>query len=175
MLRSMRFPENPVFAALRALGAALAIALALCTCAVAQTAPTDHAFGFDMRYDDQDAEVLDYRYGDSNLPVRAPESAVREGKTFAFAGVHGPLLRGDFLYVKWRTRGSGEVYEDTVDLRRRLPADVTGYRIHVIIRGPQLYVYLVSPQRRPADMPPKGPEIYNYRIVTTIYPDEEKP
>ncbi len=164
--------------AYHALGAActaLAIAFALTACAAVPTGVVDHAFGFDMRYGDQDAEVLDYRYGDSKLPVHAPESAVRQGKSFTIEGVHGPMLRGESLYVKWRNKRTGQVYEDTVDLRQRLPADITNHRIHFMIKGSQLYVYLISPKPRPPDMPPIGPEMYNYRIVTTIYPDPHKP
>src|SRR6185436_889082 len=61
----------------------------------------DHAFGFDMRYDDQTSEVLDYRYGDSKSPVSATREAVRDGKVFLSANVNGPMSRGDLLYVKW--------------------------------------------------------------------------
>src|SRR5262245_28828599 len=105
---------------------ALAVVLIAAT---ANAEVVDHAFGFDMRYDDQDAEVLDYRYGDSKSPVRAPEPAVSEGRTFVSANVNGPMLRGDSLYVKWRDKATGEVREETVDLSRRLPADLAGARI----------------------------------------------
>jgi hypothetical protein len=131
----------------------------------------DHAFSFDTRYDNQDGVVLDYRYGESKLPVRAPEDSVREGKPLTATNVNGPMLRGDFLYVKWRNKTSGLVYEDKVDLRQRLPSDITDYRIHFEVKGAQLYVYLVSPKTRPADVPPNGPSMYKRRIVTTIYPD----
>jgi len=84
------------------------------------------------------------------------------------------MLRGDFLYVKWRIKSTGQVYEDTVDLRRRLPADITDHRIHFIVKGPQLYVYLITPERRPPDMPPNGPRPYQYLKTITIYPDQAK-
>ena len=151
-------------------------ALALVLIAPAAKAEvTDHAFGFDLRYDNQDAEVLDYRYGDSKSPVRAPEDAVSEGRTFLSANVNGPILRGDSLYVKWRDKATGEVREETVDLRGRLPVDLAGSRIHFVIKESQLYVYLISRAPRPPDMPPNGPRMYQYRITTTIYPDPEKP
>jgi hypothetical protein len=153
---------------------ALTVAFA-CTACAADPAVVDHAFGFDMRYDDQDAEVLDYRYGKSELPVHAPQAAVAAGKTFTFEGVHGPMLRGDFLYVKWRNRVTGQVHEDTVDLRQRLPADIADHRIHFIIKGPQLYVYLISPEPRPPSMPASGPRMYRHLKSTLIYPDQPKP
>jgi hypothetical protein len=134
----------------------------------------DHSFSFDTLKDDQDAEVLDYRYGNSKLPVHAPEWAVKEGKTFTFNSVSGPMLRGDLLYVKWRIRSTNAVYEDTVDLRHRLPADVKNHRIHFIVRGAQLYVYLVTPETRLPDEAPNGPLMYSYRKTITICPAQSK-
>jgi hypothetical protein len=135
----------------------------------------DHSFGFDTLKDGQDAEVIDYRYGNSKLPVHAPEWAVKEGKTFTFNSVGGPMQRGDFLYVKWRIKSTSEVYEDNVDLRHRLPSDIKGHHIHFIIRGPQLYVYLVTPEKRLPDAAPNGPRMYSYRRTLTIYPDQPAP
>jgi hypothetical protein len=155
-------------------GALLGVAmLALVGCAT-NSDVVDHAFSFDMRYDDQDAEVLDYRYGASKLPVRAPETAVMEGKPFYQTNVHGPMLRGDFLYVKWRNKASGQIYEDTVDLRQRLPSNITDQRIHFVIKGPQLYVYLISPRPKPANIPSSGPRMYRDLETTLIYPDKPK-
>lgn len=132
----------------------------------------DHAFGFDMAYDDQDAVVLDYRYGESKNPVHAQEWAVREGKEISFDGVNGPMSRGDFLYVKWKNKLTGKVYEETVDLRQWLPRDIERHRVHFMIWGAQLYVYLVSPEKRPPDMPEIGPRKYSHRKVFQIYPDQ---
>lgn len=135
----------------------------------------EHSFSFDTLKDGQDAEVIDYRYGSSRLPVRAPEWAVKEGKTFTFNSVSGPMLRGEFLYVKWRLKSTGQVYEDNVDLHQRLPADIKDHRIHFIINGSQLYIYLISPERRAKDTPAIGPSMYSYRKTTVIYPDQSKP
>jgi hypothetical protein len=132
----------------------------------------DHAFSFDTRYDGQDAEVLDYRYGASKLPVRAPEAAVSEGKPLYQTNVHGPMLRGDSLYVKWRDKATGKVYEDTVDLRHRLPANMTDKRIHFMTKGSQLYVYLISSRPRPANNTVGGPRMYRDLETTLIYPDK---
>lgn len=153
---------------------ALLALVALAACAV-RPEVVDHSFGFDTLKDGQDAEVIDYRYGRSRLPVRAPEWAVKEGKTFTFNSVSGPMLRGDFLYVKWRLKSTGQVYEDNVDLRQRLPADIEKHEVYFIIHGPQLYIYLISPKRRAKDEPAIGPEMYRYRKTILIYPDQSKP
>lgn len=136
----------------------------------------DHSFGFDTRKDDQDAVVLDYRYGDSELPVRAAEGAAKEGRTFAFQGVRGLMRKGDFLYVKWLNGATGKVFEDTVDLRHRLPADITDHTIYFMCRGAQLFVYLISPAavERSPDSPPDGPRMYRSRNIVMIYPDRPK-
>lgn len=137
----------------------------------------NHAFGFDTRKDAQDAVVLEYRYGDSKLPVRSPISAASEGRTFAFENVHGPMLKGDFLYVKWRSTTTGQVHEDTIDLRSRLPADLTDHTVYFMIHGAQLYVYLISPENvAPVpDISANGPRAYRNRKITMIYPDPRKP
>jgi hypothetical protein len=158
------------------IGPIVGVLLAILTGCATNPNVVDHAFGFDMTNDGQDAELLDYRYGSSKLPVHAPESAVLEGKTIYSANVNGPMLRGDFLYVKWRNKNTKEVYEDTVDLRQRLPANIADHRIHFIIRGSQLYVYLIPPKekKRPPGTPPNGPRMYDDLNVITIYPDQPR-
>jgi hypothetical protein len=84
------------------------------------------------------------------------------------------MLRGDDLYVKWRSRTTGELFEDTVDLRKRLPRDITGQTVYFAVKGPQLYVYLVSQERRASSEPPNGPRMYHHLKVTTVYPDGAK-
>jgi len=150
----------------------LAAVCALAACA-ADTRIVNHSFGFDVRRDGQDAIVLDYRYGESKLPVRAPEEAVKKGEVFYFSGVTGPMLRGDYLYVKWRNKNTDQVYEDTVDLRSRLPDDITDHRVYFMIRGAQLYVYLIPPEskRRLPGAPSVGPRMYSDLDTKKIYPD----
>src|SRR5688572_7012648 len=144
----------------RCLQGLILVALTAGVIAHASSQVVQHGFAFDLRYDNQDAELLDYAYGDSKLPVRPPEWALKEGRTFFFNSVSGEMLRGEFLYVKWRILNTGQIYEDKVDLRHRLPADIREHRITFLIRGPQLHVYLVTPERRPSDVPPIGPGRY---------------
>lgn len=153
---------------------ALSLALLLAACSVTPGCATsprfvDHAFSFDAFADKWDAELLDYRYGTAAM-TRTPDWQKQTNQVKQGGGVSGTMARGDDLYVKWRDRVSGEVIENTVDLRDTLPSDITNHRIHFLIRGKQLYVYLISPERRPADWPPSGPAAYQYRKVFTIYP-----
>lgn len=80
------------------------------------------------------------------------------------------MILGDTLYVKWRVKATNEVIEDTVDLKSRLPRDMTDHRVYFVIGGRQLNVYLVSPDLRPAHFPTVGPKKYQYYKVYSIYP-----
>jgi hypothetical protein len=130
-----------------------------------------HSFEFDALRDSPGIQILDHRYGSSKFPgARNVESDQPQQR----AGITGEMTRPDSLYVKWRVVAENKVYEDTVDLRKRLPQSITDCTILFVVRGAQLYVYLVLPERRPAVFPPNGPRRFEDRKVTTIYPDEPK-
>lgn len=133
-----------------------------------------HSFAFNMLRDEQDAEVLDYLYGDSKMAVRAQVEEVREGKTFGGYSVMGRIPKGDFLYVKWRNKSTGHIYEDTVDLRRLLPHAIEKHILYFMIRGAQLYVFLISPDPKPPEASVIGPDMYASRKVTQLYPAAQK-
>jgi len=109
----------------------------------------NHTFEFDARWDSPGVEIIDYQYGNSNTPgVRGcPTQYSPCSKSRQYAGTTGKMLPGDSLYVKWRIKSTSEVYDDTVDLKSRLPEDIANNRIHFIIKGSQLYVYLITPER----------------------------
>ena len=154
-----------LFAALLLLGA----------CASSQI--VDHGFAFDVISDSPDVELLDYRYGDSKLPGAANPEALRAGgKAPQRINIHGPMRRGDVLYVKWRLKNTGRVLEDTVDLGSRMPTDISGHKIYFEIKGAQLYVYLIPPesQKRAVEKPAIGPRLYRDLAVRIVYPDASK-
>jgi hypothetical protein len=146
----------------------------------------NHAFSFDARWDSPDIEILGYRYGDY-LMTRTPNYRAKDGGIRQSLGVSGPFPRGDSLYVKWKIKSSGAVHEDTVDLRERLPRDMTDHRVYFVVDGHQLRVFLISPEkvsgRCPADMAlaartmePRDRvfRLYCDRQITTLYPDKPK-
>lgn len=151
----------------------LALMSSVLIACVATPRVINHAFGFDALADSPEIEILDYRYGDYAM-TRAPDYRSPEGLIRQSLNVNGPFPQGDSLFVKWLIKSSGEVHQDSVSLRERLPADITGNRIHFVIKGPQLFVYLISSERRSADSPPNGPKRYAYRKVITIYPGQPK-
>ena len=169
-------------------GVMLGMMLAWLTTCASGPRVVDHAFSFDARWDSPGIEVLNYRYGSSNMPGThiAPE-LLRTGQHSGGMGVNGPMPIGDTLYVKWRIKATGEVFEDSVGLKSRLPEDITRHLLYFIVGGPQLYVYLIGPDRLNPNPCPSREELrklgasvapwdkifstYCYRRITQLYPD----
>ena len=108
----------------------------------------NHAFNFDGWNDgwQPTVELLEYAYGDQYAQVRRKaQDGYSAGVT---AGVNGAMPVGEFLYVKWRLKASGEVLEERVDLRDRLPRDMTDHELTFVLDGKQLYVFVVTPERK---------------------------
>jgi len=146
------------------------LVLTLSACATGQQLPI-HSFEFHAATDSPDVEVLDYRYGDSMQPgVRASESDKRIGRVHMGGGVTGAMLRGDSLYVKWRIKSTAQVYEDTVDLKKRMPRDITDHRIYFVIKGSQLFVYLITPEPNPPGWPTYTPPGHTHKKTLVLYP-----
>ena len=66
-----------------------------------------------------------------------------------FDNTHGYIPVGEYLYVKWRVKETGEVLSERVDLRPILPYDMDHHTVTFVIDGRQLYVYLVTPKYGP--------------------------
>ncbi len=130
-----------------------------------------HGFSFDFLSDSPESELLDYRYGASSY---GSSERVSHGKVSQGRGIYAQMQRGDDLYVKWRLKESGEVFEKTVDLKSRMPANIEECELYFMVRGPQLYVYLITAEKRPKDEPPNGPSKWAFRRILTLYPDTQK-
>lgn len=100
-------------------------------------------------YGKSEVKVLDFAYGVANqfdiIPDKWLRSSFRaDGCCDAIPmGINAP--RGDYLYFKWRVLATGEVFEDRVDLSKRLPQDMNNRGLYIAIFGSQLYVYLFPP------------------------------
>ena len=141
---------------------ALWLAMLLAACASGPKL-VSHGFSFDALKDKwaESVDLLAYAYGDGYQMVRNdianPRSSVYAGlsKLPPGTGVNGPMPVGEFLFVKWRVTATGEVLEQRVDLRNRLPRDMTDHELTFVIDGRQLYVYVVTPRRKKSfDEPP---------------------
>ena len=81
------------------------------------------------------------------------------------------MIIGEFLYVKWKINSTGEIFKDRVDLRNRLPKNLYDSTVYFVIKGPQLYVYLVTQKHSSPDEPSNEMKMYKSRVVKTLYPD----
>jgi len=159
--------------------AVLAVILTLGACATGGRQVL-HDFSFDGQYDGwaTTVDLLEYSYGDKYFATRNSlanrEDSLYKGESSLGArkGVSGPMPVGDFMYVKWRIKATGEVLEDRVDLRDRLPRDMKDHGLTFVIDGKQLYLYVVTPEpKRPFDSPPILKTVRSRTYVTyEIYP-----
>ncbi|MYM22990.1 hypothetical protein GTP46_10070 [Duganella sp. FT135W] len=104
-------------------------------------AKVDHRFSFDFN---PRIEVLDYQYGSHGDHAESWELAT--GHISQGTGINGRIFVPEYLYVKWKVLPNGPVHEDRVDLKSRLPADITNQHVYFFIEGAQLNVYLISPE-----------------------------
>lgn len=157
----------------------LALVLALTACA---TGPrlVSHEFTFDGIYDKwvDVVDLLEYSYGDQYFAVRDSLTQRNDSLYKGYSslgprkGVNGPMPVGEFMYVKWRIKATGEVLEDRVDLRGRLPGDMRDHGLTFVIDGRQLFLFVVTPEpKRPFDSPPILKTVRSRTYVTyEIYP-----
>lgn len=142
----------------RSIAALLICSSALIACASGPVQPKlfSYSVTMDVRtdapvYEQPEVKVLDYSYGVANGLEIIPGKWLRNN--FPPEGccgiIHQGIVapRGDYLYFKWRVIATGEVFEDRVDLSKRLPQDMNDRRLFIAIFGSQLYVYLFPPQK----------------------------
>lgn len=152
---------------------ALCISLVLVACTtVGGPKLVNHAFNFDGWNDGWQAtvELLEYAYGDQYAMVRRKaQDGYSAGVT---AGVNGAMPVGEFLYVKWRLKASGEVLEQRVDLRDRLPRNMTDHELTFVVDGRQLYVYVVTPQAQAKTVKQRSHRTWlsRHNVTYEIYP-----
>lgn len=165
------------------------ILFTLSACVLGRTM-VNHSFTFDTIRDSSDgkhpeAEILDYQYGSSGqFATYANKEAIKLGMTFKQEGIRGSMARGEFLYVKWRDISSGQIFEDKVDLRSCLPDDIENLDLHFVVKGPQLYVFLIypwdgqpweqEPHKNKFAPVPGGVKRFEGSKQVQIYPDQPK-
>lgn len=135
-----------------------------------------NTYEFDGKAGNERVEILDFLYGNPNgYAVRNPEHYRRRGECAQIASssaLNMPRKDLKSLYVKWRDKLTGEVREVSLDLQKKLPKDFGDeHRTFVSFKQGQLYVYVITPERRPADEPPNGPKATAYLKTITLYPE----
>lgn len=135
--------------------AALLFAFSLAACA-SGSKQVFHSFKFDGRADSNKwvntIDLLEYSYGDQYRMVSdslehpdTPSRYLGRASLPYSSGVSGQMPIGEFLYVKWRIKATGEILEDRVDLRGRLPKNMTNHDLTFSIDQKQLHVYVGTP------------------------------
>jgi len=123
--------------------------------------------GIDRAKNNDKTEILEAKYGDS----------------WHTSGTVN-MIPADFLYVKWRDKTTDKVYEDRVDLSKRLPPfeKMHGQTVYFLVENNQLYVYLIprtewgtKRNHRPKEKLPNGPFKTHHLDVKTLYPDNDPP
>lgn len=161
--------------------AALAVGLlALSVYAIEQkSGPRMAMYSFDFgsagTSENTDVEILNYKYGDSHLPgTYVEDERVATGHIQQRHGTYGRMPVDGSLYVKWRVVSTGKVYEETADLKGRLPSDMNGKIVHFTIVGSQLYVYVIegnnSTQLHAKGAPDCPVPVYSDLKCSRIYP-----
>jgi hypothetical protein len=121
----------------------------------------------------QKVDLLAYSYGDqgpNQLRDTVENSRTKwlldnVGKTsLSCGGVGGYIPVGDFLYVKWRIKETGEVLEERVDLKDRLPQQMGHHTLTFSVDERQLHVYVVTP------FPRYDPKLPNTERIAGVYP-----
>jgi len=122
---------------------ATAMLLGIQACANSQQGKlVDHSFEFNAHTDSPGIEVLDYEYS-TRKPDRDQLLGIKNNSVPQGSSITGEFPLGDFVYMKWRIRATGEIVEERVDLRQRLPKDISNKRIYCVIDGHQLYILLM--------------------------------
>jgi hypothetical protein len=153
---------------------ALFFAVALVACASGPKVAL-HGFSFDGIGDANkwrnQIEILEYNYGGSQRAFRnSLENPNSQGLYKNDTGlppthyVAGFLPVGDFLYVKWRIKQTGEVLEERVDLKDRLPQQMDHHTLTFSIDERQLHVYVVTP------FPRYDPKLPKTERIADVYP-----
>jgi hypothetical protein len=131
-----------------------------------------HEFSFGAIGENEGIEVLNYRYGDSKMPgTYETPYWLSKGHIGQGGGIHGTFPVGDSLYVKWRVKSTGKIYEETVDLKSRLPSDMNDKTVHFLINGSQLFVYLISKEGAAPGAPDCKASAYKDYKCTELYPE----
>lgn len=178
---------RPAFGPFRLLLQVIAIAALASSLVACAVGPRQvwQKFTYDAINDGWDVaiDLLAYAYGDSDRmlkeSVEEPRgSPYKDGKSLPpRTGINGPMPVGEFLYVRWRVKATGQVYEERVDLRERLPADMKDHGLTFVIDGPRLYVYVITPRPKPYyEAPPLNRSWHSKSYVTyEIFPTLTKP
>jgi hypothetical protein len=158
----------------------LSILLAACSASKVITGNDRIYHSFDMNKAEFDhmaganrIEILDYLYGSPNgYAAKNPEHYKARGECKQYDGRFVNMPRKDLkiFYIKWLDKVTGKVTSVTLDLPKKLPKDFgENHRFFASFKQGQLYVYVITPERRADNEPPNGPRATDYLKTLTLY------
>jgi hypothetical protein len=129
----------------------------------------NHSFSFAPQ---EGVEILEFRYGEGKGVAMSSDNGIKQfGRSPQQTGISGEIPVGNSLYVKWRDEATAQEYQDTVDLRTRLPGDMEDQRIEFMIQSNKLFVYLIDFKTlNPKDTPIVGSYKVQPYKTRQIYP-----
>lgn len=143
--------------------AALAVSLLTAGCASLSSDPSAsigtgarHMLTAYAGWDSPDFTFLDFRYFLNGKQIAGDSrSFAKKVESRGYSGPGEESTRvGDTVYVKWLHKPTGAVYENTIDLRGRLPAPVkTGGALYFVLAHETVHVYLAEPSPSPEQRP----------------------
>jgi hypothetical protein len=126
-------------------------------------------FAFDTLDRKPLVEVAEYEYGavnSKNVSTRPP---------YRSENIIGPMIVGDFLYVRWRRIDNQALYSRRVDLKPLLPASMEDKGLVLVFEDSELFIFLQDmTQYRKPNEPIVGPFIAQTYITKQIYPPATK-
>lgn len=137
---------------------------------------TLNTYAFDAKTGKDRVEILDYLYGNpTGYAVKnPPEYKARGTSDQGSNNLHLNMPRKDLkiFYIKWLDKDTGKEHSVTLDLPKKLPKDYgENHRFFASFKQGQLYVYVITPDRRADDEPPNGPRATDYLRTLTLYPE----
>ena len=112
------------------------LACLLAACAVGGPRVYHLELSFDFFITNRDMEVLDYQFGDSGqlgsqmadfIGSQMADFRKQSGKGVGRLGAGIYIPKPEFVYVKWRNKETGKIYEDRASIF--LPDDIDDYEI----------------------------------------------
>lgn len=100
------------------------------------------------RWDRPTITVIDYQYSSNDKVFeRWSPSLKAEGRNSGGGGYYGYRPVVEKLYVKWQLLETGEVFEDTADLRGKLPKSMERKILYFVVWDKQLNIYIADRQK----------------------------
>jgi hypothetical protein len=150
--------------------------LALTTACAGGGKVVSQSFSCDMWNDGwaRTVDLLEYSYGDKD-PMLSRRRPLEGRQVMGCGTINTAMPVAEFLHVKWRLKATGEVIEERVDLRGRLPKDMYMQKVTFVIAERQLFVYLVTPEMLKPSLRerPLRTWLSKFHVTYEIYPNNQ--